>query len=349
MNIVWASLCAFFISLIFTAPTIYIAKQLGLVDDPQKRAHPAHIHKGIIPRAGGIPLYLGLLIPSLIFITSSKIIIGVLIGGGLIILVGLLDDFYDISPYIRFFLNIIIMSVVILFGLGIPYISNPLGGVIQLDSFRLTINLLGTHTFLVWSNIVSVLWVVALMNFVNWSKGVDGQMPGFVLITAIFLGLLSFRIPAHHIAKESIVLLSFITAGSFGGFLLWNMYPQKIMPGYGGGSFAGYILGILSILSFGKIGIVVLILAVPLVDACYVMVRRLKNRKSPFRGDALHFHHRLLQMGWGKMRIALFYWIITFFFGLSSFFLYGMQKVLAIVMVACALGFFIIITERLKK
>lgn len=349
MNILLASLVAFIISLVITKPTIYIARKIGLVDDPHKRPHPAHTHEGIIPRAGGVPLYLGLLISSLLFITINKIMVGILVGGAFIILVGILDDFYDISPYIRFFFNIILISVVILFGLGIPYISNPLGGVIHLDSLKFTFHLFGIHTFLVWSNIVSILWIVSLMNFVNWSKGVDGQMPGFVLIGALFLGLLSFRIPAHHIAKESIILLSFITAGSFAGFLVWNVYPQKIMPGYGGGSFAGYILGVLSILSFGKIGIVIFLLAIPLTDACYVIVRRLKNRRSPFRGDALHFHHRLLQMGWGKMRIALFYWIVTFLFGLSSFFLYGIQKVLAIVMVASALAFFIIITERIKK
>src|SRR3990167_5076907 len=350
MSILWASLLAFIVSLVITKPTISLSKRIGLVDDPKKRSHPAHIHEGIIPRAGGIPLYLGLLIPSLLFITISKIVIGILIVGALIIIVGILDDFYDISPYIRFFLNIILVSIVIFFGLGIPYVSNSFfGGVVQLDSFTFTFDLFWTHTFLVWSNIVSIIWIVALMNFVNWSKGVDGQMPGFVLIAALFLGSLSFRIPAHHITKESIILLSFITAGSFGGFLVWNVYPQKIMPGYGGGSLAGFMLGVLSILSFGKIGIVILILSIPLIDACYVIIRRLKNRTSPFRGDALHFHHRLLQMGWGKMRIALFYWIITFLFGLSSFFLYGIQKVLALIMVAGALAFFIIISERIKK
>lgn len=349
MTILWAMLLAFTVSVVIAAPTMYVANRFGLVDDPKKRKHPAHTHKGVIPRAGGIPLYLGLLIPSLLFIHANKIMIGVLIGGGVIVLTGILDDFFDISPYIRFFLNILIISMVILFGLGIPYISNPLGGVIRLDSWIITINMFGKHTFLVWSNIVSILWIVGLMNFVNWSKGVDGQMPGFVIIAALCLGLLSFRISAHYISKESIILLAFITAGSFGGFLYWNLYPQKIMPGYGGGSFAGYMLGILSILSFGKIGVVTLLLSIPLIDACYVIIRRLKNRRSPFIGDAGHFHHRLLQMGWGKMRIAFFYWIVTFFFGVSSFFFYGMQKVLAFIMACCALGFFIVIADRIKK
>lgn len=349
MTILWAMLLAFTVSAMISAPTISIAKRFGLVDDSKKRKHPAHTHEGIIPRAGGIPLYLGLLISSLIFIPASKILIGVLIGGGAIIFIGVLDDLFDVSPYIRFVLNILIVSMVILFGLGIPYISNPFGGVIHLDSLVITINMFGQHTFLVWSNLVSILWIVALMNFVNWSKGVDGQMPGFVIIATVFLGLLSFRISAHHISKESIILLAFITAGSFGGFLCWNMYPQKIMPGYGGGSFAGYMLGILSILSFGKIGVVILLLSIPLIDACYVILRRLKNRRSPFIGDAGHFHHRLLQMGWGKMRIAFFYWIVTFIFGISSFFFYGIQKILALLMTACALGFFIIIANRIKN
>lgn len=349
MSIVLAALTAFVVSALAVMPTIYAAKKIGLVDDPQKRKHPAHLHEGVLPRAGGVPLYLGVLIPTLLFIPLGKIIAGILIGGAGIILIGIIDDYIDLSPYVRFFLNIAIVFIVILFGLGIPYISNPLGGVIRLDTVSFAINFYGEHTFLVWSNIVSILWIVGIMNFVNWSKGVDGQMPGFVVIAAFFLGLLSFRIPNHHISKESVVLLSFITVGSFGGFLLWNRYPQKIMPGYGGGALAGFMLAILSVISFGKLGVLLLLLSVPLIDAGYVIIRRLKNKQSPFWGDAGHFHHRLLEIGWGKQRVALFYWIVTFLFGLTSLFFHGIQKVFALLITAVAVGFFILITDRVKK
>lgn len=340
---------AFCISLLTTIPTIYLARRLGLVDDPCKRKHPAHTHEGIIPRAGGLPLFLGFVIPILLFVPLNRLTIGILIGGLLTVITGVLDDWLDLSPYLRFGLNVFIVGVVILFGLGIPYISNPFGGVIRLDTSVITLNFLGQHQFLVWSNIGSLLWIVALMNAVNWSKGVDGQMPGFVVISAVFLGLLSFRLPGHDITQASVTLLAFIIAGTFAGFLVWNYYPQKIMPGYGGGALAGFFLGVLSILSFGKVGVLVLLLSIPLVDAFYVILRRFKEGKSPFWGDAGHFHHRLLEIGWGKRRIALFYWLISLLFGMAALFFHGLQKLLALLMTILALGFFIIVINRIKK
>jgi UDP-GlcNAc:undecaprenyl-phosphate GlcNAc-1-phosphate transferase len=148
------------------------------------------------------------------------------------------------------------------------------------------------------------------MNFVNWSKGVDGQMPGFVGIAAIILGLVAYKFTGHEISATAVSLLAFATSGAFFGFLKYNRYPQKIMPGYGGGALAGYLLAVLSILSWAKLGTLFLVLSMPLVDAFYVILRRLKDLKSPFKGDAGHFHHRLLTIGWGKTRIALFYWFV---------------------------------------
>lgn len=339
---------AFFISFLAVPPTIYLAKRFGLTDDVTKRKHPAQTHTGIIPRAGGIPLFLGFLIPILIFAPINRLMLGIIIGGFLIVVMGILDDYLDISPYVRFFLNFIIAGIVILFGLGIPYISNPLGGIIRLDIFVLTFNFLGQHKFLILSNLGSLIWIVALMNFVNWSKGVDGQMPGFVIISSIFLGLLSFRLPGHDIAQQSVILIAFVVAGSFAGFLPWNLYPQKIMPGYGGGALAGFFLAILSILSFGKMGTLTLLLSIPLIDALYSIVRRIKNRKSPFWGDDKHFHHRLLEIGWSKHRVALFYWITSFIFGIAALFFHGMQKILALLLVFVCLAIFILIINRIK-
>src|SRR3989338_10424466 len=125
MNI--SSISAFLISVIssylLTIPLIYYAKKIHLVTDIKKRFHPAHTHTGLIPRGGGIPIYLALLISSVIFIPVSKIIFGILLASFMLVLVGVLDDYYDLSPYFRFFLNLLVSSLVIGFGLGIPYIS----------------------------------------------------------------------------------------------------------------------------------------------------------------------------------------------------------------------------------
>lgn len=348
-NIILVTVFSFLISYLATIPVITFAKKYGFVDDLKKRKHPAHTHKGIVPRAGGLPIYIAIFLTCFLFISANKILTGVLIGGFLLVIVGLADDYYDLSPYLRFILNILIVTLVILFGLGIPYVSNPLGGIIQLDKVVFTINWLGPHKFYFISDLFAVIWIVGIMNFVNWSKGLDGQMPGFVAISAVFLGLLSLRYTAHDISKESVTLLSFITAGASLGFLAWNFYPQKILPGYGGGTLAGFMLGVLSILSWGKLGTMILVLSMPLTDALYVILRRLSNLKSPFKGDAGHFHHRLLAVGWGRRRIAVFYWVVSFLFGFASLFFKGIEKSFAIVIVFVALAVFILIISRIKK
>ena len=144
------------------------------------------------------------------------------------------------------------------------------------------------------------------------------------------------------------MLLSFIVAGTYLGFLPFNFYPQKIMPGYSGGSLAGFWLGILSILSFGKIGTALLILAIPVIDGVYSILRRIKNRKSPFRADWGHLHHKLLDIGWGRRRIAIFYWLITFVLGVASLFLKGIEKLVAFITVGIIMLAFIFIINNIK-
>ena len=123
-------------SFIFTIPAIYLAKRLNLVTDKKARRHPAHTHSGLVPRGGGVPIYLALLLSVIIFLPISKIISGILISSALLMIIGILDDYFDLSPYLRFPFNILISALAIGFGLGIPYISNPFGGIIELDKLR---------------------------------------------------------------------------------------------------------------------------------------------------------------------------------------------------------------------
>ncbi len=346
-NILALGLSAIF-SFLITIPTIRLAKKLHLVTDKRKRHHPAHTHTGIIPRAGGLPIYLSLLLVSLILIPLNKIMIGILLGSFLLLVIGLLDDYADMSPRLRFIANILISALVIGFGLGIPFISNPFGGVIHLDTWKIPLDFLGKHSIWVYADLLAIIWLSWTTNMVNWSKGVDGQLPGFVAITAIFLGLLSQRFVAHDVHIQTVTLLSFVVAGAYLGFLPFNFYPQKIMPGYGGGALAGFLLGILSILSFGKVGTAIMVLSMPLIDASYTILRRLKNRKSIFKADWGHLHHRLLEIGWGRRRIAVFYWIVTFILGISSLFFQKIEKVLAFCIIAVLLFLFIMLTEKIK-
>lgn len=343
-------LVAFLLSYLLTFPAIRLARYFSLVTDKSKRHHPAHTHTGIIPRGGGVPIYLALLFTTLFFVNINHAISGILIAAALLVAVGAIDDYSDVSPYVRFALNLLISLLVISYGLGIPYVSNPLGGVLRLDEVKWTFDFLGQHhTFLIVANVLAILWLTWTTNMVNWSKGVDGQLPGFVGITAIFLGLLAQRFTQHDVNAQTVSLLSFIIAGAYIGFLPHNFYPQKIMPGYGGGGLAGFLLGILSILSFGKIGTAIMILAIPMIDAIYSILRRLKNRQSPFKADWGHFHHRLLEVGWGRRRIAVFYWIVSLVMGIASLFLEGIEKLIAFITIAILLIVFIYLMNELKS
>lgn len=344
-----ALLVSFAISFLLTPPVMLLAKKLRLVTNKALRFHPAHTHKGVIPRAGGVPIFLAILLTVLVFIPVNKIMLGILLASALLVVVGTVDDYNDISPYVRFGLNLAISAIVIGFGLGIPYLSNPFGEAIRLDTWRIQFDFFGSRSIWFWADILAIIWLTWTTNMVNWSKGVDGQLPGFVAITAIFMGLLGQRFTAHDISVQSVTLLSFVVAGAYLGFLPFNFYPQKIMPGYGGGGLAGFMLGILSILSFGKLGTAVLILSMPMIDAFYTIVRRIRKGQSPFRADWGHFHHRLLEIGWGKRRIAVFYWLVSLILGTSSLFLKGVEKIIAFITCGIVLLTFMVIINRMKR
>ena len=131
-------------------------------------------------------------------------------------------------------------------------------------------------------------------------------MPGFVAIAAATIAFLGWKSNADF-SQQLVITLAAITTGAYLGFLPWNWYPQKTIPGYGGKSLAGYLLGILAILSGAKVGALMLVLGVPFVDAAMVILKRVREGRSPVWGRE-HLHHYLLELGWGKRRIALFYW-----------------------------------------
>lgn len=341
-NIPYASLTACLVTFLATPFVRIFAKRFGLVDDPRVRPHPAHTHTGIIPRAGGLAIYVGLVTAILIFLPVTKLIIGIIIAATILTLVGLLDDRGDINPYIRLATNATAALVVIGTGAGIPFITNPItGGVIRLDTWRIVFDFAGTHSILIWADLLAFVWILWTINIVGWSAGVDGQMPGFVAISAFVLGLLSLRYSQNDPSQLFVTILAFLVAGSFLGFLPWNVYPQKIMPGYGGKTLAGFFLAILGILSFGKLGTAILVLGIPTMDAIYTLIRRLGKGKSPVWADRGHLHHRLLDLGWGRRRIALFYWGVSAILGWIALTVTSQQKLFALLLVAVIIGGFL--------
>jgi UDP-GlcNAc:undecaprenyl-phosphate GlcNAc-1-phosphate transferase len=346
-QLILAIVTAFFLactSTYFVTPcVIRFAKHYGLVDNPKKRFHPAHTHKGIIPRAGGLALLSGIIITSFIILPMNRLLISILISSIILVIVGLLDDKKDINPYVRLATNGVAALIVIIAGIGVPYITNPFtGGIISLSSHTLTLPFLGVHSILLLADCVAFIWIMWTMSIIGWSSGVDGQMPGFVAIAALVLGILSLRFSVADPTQIPVTLLAFIVTGAFAGFIPWNFYPQKIMPGYGGKTLAGFFLALLGILSYAKLGTALLVLGVPMIDAVYTLVRRFIKRSSPVLADRGHLHHKLLELGWGRRRIALFYWGVSAILGIIALSVKSQQKMFALLLFSVIIGGFLL-------
>ncbi len=336
-------LITFGLSTLVTPLTIFLYRRLHWLDDPQKKQHPKHIHVRPLPRGGGIPIFLSIFLASFLFIPMDKHLVGIFLGAFILTITGVLDDLYDIHPRIRLIIGFFAAGCVVAAGIGIPYLTNPLNGtLIFLNEPQIPVYLFDKlRTIWIVADIFALFWIVGIMNFVNWSKGLDGQLPGMAAIAAITIALLSQQFSAD-ITQWATGVLAVMVAGAYLGFLPWNFYPQKIMPGYGGGALAGYFLAVLAILSTTKVGTLMIVLGIPLIDAGFVIIRRIMAGKMPYWGDTRHLHHTLLRLGWGKRRVALFYWGITTVLGIIALNLNSQQKFYTIILLVITFGGFLL-------
>lgn len=342
-------LTALVVSFIVTPIIIKFAKKLGIMDYPKK--HPKVIHTYPIPRGGGIPIFIALVFASLVFLPFDKQLAGILLGATVLVVMGFLDDRYDLNPYLRLGLGIIAAGIPIAAGIGISFITNPFGGTIDLSQPQIVFSIFGSqHSIWLLSDLFALFWITFLMNIVNMgAKGVDGQMSGVTVISALTIAFLSLKFSAD-ITQWPVIVLAAIIAGAYLGFLPWHVFPQKIMPGYGGSTLAGYLLAIISILSTTKVGALMVVLGVPLIDTGYTIIRRIATGKSPVWGDRGHLHHRLLDAGMSKSQVAIFYWSITGLLGFAAINLNTSAKIYTMIGVAALIGGLIIwLTYRPKK
>lgn len=330
---------SFIVSFLTTPLVIYIYKRLKWLEDPKRNPHEKNTHETPVPRGGGIPIFISFLIASLIFLPLDQHLRGILLGSIIIFIMGFFDDRMSLNPYLRLSLCFLAAFAVVGSGIGIAFISGPGGKIINLSQPQINFFLLGEQRSIwILADILAAVWTVFLINTVNWAKGFDGQLPGIVAIAGITIALLSLKFSAD-VTQWPVAILATILAGAYLGFLPYNFYPQKIMPGYGGGAMAGFMLAVLAILSTTKIGTAIVVLGVPIMDAIYSIVRRLAKGKSPVWGDRGHLHHKILdQWKWGKRRAAIFYWGITAFLGLLALNLNSQGKFYTIALLAVVVG-----------
>ena len=163
--------------------------------------------------------------------------------------------------------------------------------------------------------VLTTLWIVGMINSINWIDGLDGLSTGVSLIAALTLGVISLTaIPVEPL----VALLCAVLAGSLAGFLPWNFHPARVFIGTAGVMVVGYVLAVLSILGTAKVAVALLVLGVPIIDTFWIIIRRLASGASPFEADRGHLHHRLLDLGLTHRGAVLLIYAIAAALGLAG-------------------------------
>lgn len=331
---------AFIATFLSTWAVIKFARKLKIIESPKSK-QPAQLLDKPTARGGGISLFLGIFLSALLFLSPDLKLLTILLAGFITALVGTIDDRSDtnLHPYARLVMQFGVALMIVFAGIGITFITNPItGGIIDLSTPKVGF---GGREIAIFPILFTLFWIPFLMNAVNWSSGVDGQLSGFVAIAAAAIALLSLKFSAD-IAQWPVTILAGSVAGAYLGFLPWHKYPQKIMPGFGGSTLAGLMLAVLSILSTTKVGTLLVVLGIPLSDAIFTGARRVLSGKSPFWGDREHLHHRLLALGWSKAKVAKFYWVTTLILAIIALNLNTRFKFYTIIGVVLLIGGFIL-------
>lgn len=320
---------AFVISFLLTPAVRNLFVSRGWIEDPREKQIKTQNATSTrpVPRGGGLPIFTAIILTSFLFLPVDKHLLAIFISGSLTLIIGLWDDVKDISPKIRLFTNLIAGIIIVASGIGIAYVSHPLGGVIDLSSFQFNFDFFGPRSLWVISDLLAIIWIIWCMNVIGWAGGVEGQLPGFVSVSAIFVGILGLKFSGDT-TQWPVIILAGTIAGAYLGFLPFNFYPQSIMIGYSGKSLAGLMLAILSILSGAKLATITLLLAMPMIDAFFVLFRRLYQRRPLLLSDGQHLHHILLKNGWSRPQISIFYWSLSLLMGVATLFLNTQQKLI---------------------
>jgi len=319
-----------------------VAYKFQIVDQPA----PRKIHSQPIPLLGGVAVYLGMVLSILLFwsrlsdsVIVPKYLLGIIIAGGILMIGGVLDDKFNLRPSQQIIFPAIATLVIIISGIGIRYVTNPMGGYLHFDQWKI---LLFWHQgvpyyFTVVADIFTFVWLMGMMYVTKLLDGLDGLASGIGIIGSfIIFGVSLF----WDVADSATSILALILAGALLGFWWWNWHPAKIFLGEGGSVLIGFMLGVLAIISGGKIATALLIMGIPILDVAWVIIRRVFfDKHSLAKADRKHLHHRLLDIGFSHQRAVIFLYVITAIFGLSSIWqgTVGKVKTLAILLVFMAI------------
>jgi UDP-GlcNAc:undecaprenyl-phosphate GlcNAc-1-phosphate transferase len=317
-----------------------LALRAGLVDSPNHR----RVNTRPMPRAGGLAVVAAFsavavgftvldanetVVPRPIFLETGELA-ALLLGGLAAGVIGGLDDWFDLRARWQLAGQLGLAGFAVLLGIGVGSINNPFGS--------------GTITFDgPFAAAFTMVWIVGMINSINFIDGLDGLSSGIALIAAATLGVISLT---TQIGQPYIAVLCFALAGALLGFLRWNFHPAAIFAGTSGVMFIGYTLAVLSILGSAKVAVALLVLAVPIIDTFWIIVRRLAAGRSPFTPDRGHIHHRLLDLGLSHRQTVVLIYAICATLAVLSLLLSGANQVYAFLGVLVGFGIVLLLLTR---
>ncbi|MGI6037445.1 MAG: glycosyltransferase family 4 protein [Limnochordia bacterium] len=304
---------AFFTALVITfliTPLVRrLAVRYGFIDRPNER----RVNRVPVPTGGGVGIFLGFTIPVLLTLPLSRTTAGILASGGLILLLGLIDDRWSLRPLIKLAGQIAVAYLLTRFGLRIEFVTNPFGDMLYLGPLATP---------------VTILWIVAVTNTINLIDGLDGLAAGIASIACFPLFLIALQ--------RGQTLAAFLTialAGSCIGFLPHNFNPATIFMGDAGAMFLGFMLGAIAVQGALKgpttiaLTVPILILGVPIFDTLFAIVRRWQRGTPFYVADKGHVHHRLLDLGLTQRQAVMVMYFIGSFFGTIGLWLAGLETI----------------------
>jgi UDP-GlcNAc:undecaprenyl-phosphate GlcNAc-1-phosphate transferase len=339
--LVAAFVAAAILSFVLTPLVRRIALRVDAVDHPDHR----RVNLIPIPRGGGVAVATAFIVVALAvtlannawhfltlpFAVDLPSLIALILGGAFAAAFGVLDDYFDLRARWQFVGQFGLALLAIGLGIAIESVTNPFGpGSIRFDTpFAIGF---------------TILWVAGMINSINFIDGLDGLSSGVALIAAVTLGTLSLT---TQVGQPFVAVLCFTLAGALLGFLRWNFQPASVFVGTSGVMFVGYTLAVLSILGTAKVAVALLVLGVPIIDAFWIIVRRVFQRRSPFSPDRGHLHHRLLDTGLSHRQTVLLIYAICIVLAAMSLFLTGASQVVAFAGVFVLIGVILFILAKL--
>ncbi len=297
------------------------------MDRPERYGH----QRKAVPYPGGVAIFLTVIIAILIFLPIDRMVASVLTGASLLALTNFVDDRRGLSPYLRLSIQFIAGVLLVLGGIGITSISNPFGAALVLDGVNLPINIGDfTYTLTLFADLLTVIWIMAMVNAFNWIDGVPGMTSSVSAVAATILLLLSTRPEFHSVDQTLAITLSSIILGASLAFLIFDFPPPRILIGDTGSMLLGFLLAVTAIISGGKIATALLVLGFPILDFFWVIARRIMKGQSPFKGDLWHFHHRLQKIGLSDRKVVIFFAASAGVFGSLSLVLHTEGKIWAL-------------------